>query len=84
MNGNFWDQYDGYDLNHDHVGDIPYHPVSLYGTLVERMPVAVLLWRSFFVLLMDRSERILPAITPENLKDSKPAMKPNAFHSTHL
>jgi nitrous oxidase accessory protein len=84
LQGNYWDRYDGYDMNHDQVGDVPYHPVSLYGTLVERMPAAVLLWRSFFVFLLDRAERAIPAITPENLKDPQPAMTPYAFDSTRL
>jgi len=79
VNGNYWDRYEGYDLNRDAVGDVPYRPVSLFGTLVERMPVAVLLWRSFLVFLLDRAERVLPALTPENLKDNEPAMKPYAF-----
>lgn len=73
---NYWDRYDGYDLDRDRVGDVPYRPVSLYGTLVERMPVAVLLWRSFLVFLLDRTERAVPVMTPENLKDEKPAMRP--------
>lgn len=75
INSNYWDKYDGYDLNHDGTGDIPYHPVSMYGMIVERMPSAVLLWRSFLVFLMDRAEKAMPAITPENLKDNSPAMK---------
>ena len=77
INHNYWDRYEGYDMNRDHIGDVPYRPVSLYGTLIERMPTAVLLWRSFFVFLIDRAEKAMPAITPENLKDNSPAMKPH-------
>lgn len=80
LNGNYWDHYEGYDLNHDLVGDVPYHPVSLYGMVIEQMPSAVMLWRSFFVFLMDRTEKAMPAITPENLKDSSPAMTPYDLH----
>lgn len=76
INSNYWDRYEGYDLNHDQVGDVPYRPVSLYGMVVERMPTAVLLWRSFLVFIMDRTEKAMPALTPENLKDDSPAMKP--------
>lgn len=76
VNSNYWDRYEGYDLNKDHVGDVPYHPVSMYSMVVEQMPTAVLLWRSFLVLLMDRAEKAIPAITPENLKDNTPSMKP--------
>jgi nitrous oxidase accessory protein len=73
---NYWDRYDGYDLNKDKVGDVPHRPVSMYAVVVERMPTAVLLWRSFLVFLLDRSEKAIPAITPENLKDDLPQMKP--------
>jgi nitrous oxidase accessory protein len=76
INNNYWDRYEGYDLNRDNVGDVPYRPVSLYGMVVERMPTAVLLWRSFLVFIMDRTEKAMPALTPENLKDDSPAMKP--------
>jgi nitrous oxidase accessory protein len=76
VNGNYWDRYEGYDLNKDNVGDVPYHPVSMYSMIVEQMPTAVLLWRSFLVLLMDKAEKAIPAITPENLKDESPSMRP--------
>jgi nitrous oxidase accessory protein len=74
--GNYWDKYEGYDMNKDLIGDVPFHPVSLYSMVVEQMPSAVLLWRSFLVLLMDKAEKAIPAITPENLKDDSPLMKP--------
>jgi nitrous oxidase accessory protein len=73
---NYWDRYEGYDLNRDQVGDVPYRPVSMYAMVVERMPTAVLLWRSFLVFLVDRSERAIPVLTPENLRDNSPQMKP--------
>lgn len=76
INENYWDRYEGYDLNKDQVGDVPYRPVSMYSMVVERMPSAVLLWRSFLVFLLDRAEKALPAMTPENLQDEKPQMKP--------
>ncbi|CAN5425395.1 right-handed parallel beta-helix repeat-containing protein [soil metagenome] len=84
INTNYWDKYEGYDLNHDNVGDIPYHPVSLYGVIIEQMPTAVLLWRSFLVYMMDRTEKAIPAVTPENLKDELPSMKPYDLISQRL
>lgn len=73
---NYWDHYNGYDLKKDGIGDVPFRPVSLYSMVVERVPSAVFLWRSFIVFLLDQSEKTLPLITPENLKDSHPLMKP--------
>ncbi|MES2647481.1 MAG: nitrous oxide reductase family maturation protein NosD [Bacteroidota bacterium] len=73
---NYWDKYEGYDLNKDGIGDVQYQPVSLYSMVVEKMPSASLLLRSFLVSLMDRAERVIPSITPVQLKDDKPFMKP--------
>ena len=75
INSNYWDKYEGYDLNKDGIGDVPFRPVSMYGMIVEQMPTAILLWRSFLVFLMERAEKAIPAITPENLKDDLPSMK---------
>jgi len=83
VNSNYWDKYEGYDLNNDTVGDVPYRPVSMYSMIVEQVPTAVLLWRSFLVYLMDRTEKAIPAITPENLKDDSPSMKPYDFLHSH-
>jgi nitrous oxidase accessory protein len=76
IKSNYWDKYEGYDLDGNAIGDVPYRPVSMYGVIIERMPTAVLLWRSFLVFLLDRVEKAIPAITPENLKDDSPSMKP--------
>ncbi len=73
---NYWDKYEGYDLNKDKVGDIPYHPLSLYAVIVERNPPAMLLYRSFMINLLDKSEKILPSLTPENFVDNSPRMSP--------
>lgn len=76
FDGNYWDRYEGYDLNRNGVGDIPYRPVSLYSMIVERNPTSLMLFRSFLVGLMDRAEKIIPSFTPEQLMDHNPSMKP--------
>jgi nitrous oxidase accessory protein len=73
---NYWDKYEGYDLNRDNTGDVPYRPVSLYSMIVEKNPAAMMLFRSFMTSLLDKSEKIVPTLTPENLKDNYPFMKP--------
>jgi nitrous oxidase accessory protein len=73
---NYWDKYDGYDLNKDGIGDVPYHPVSMYSMVVEQNPNALILLKSFMVSLLDRAEKAIPSLTPENLVDDKPMMKP--------
>ncbi|MGL6269981.1 MAG: nitrous oxide reductase family maturation protein NosD [Chitinophagaceae bacterium] len=72
---NYWERYEGYDLNRDGKGDIPYRPVSMYSIIVERNPATLMLFRSFMVDLMDRMERLIPGFTPEDLKDEEPKMK---------
>jgi nitrous oxidase accessory protein len=74
---NYWDKYEGYDINRDGIGDVPYHPVSMYAVIVEQNPNTIILIRSFMVTLLDKAEKAIPSLTPENLIDDKPAIKPN-------
>ncbi|RCR70833.1 nitrous oxide reductase family maturation protein NosD [Larkinella punicea] len=73
---NYWDKYEGYDLNRDGTGDVPFHPVSLYSMIIEKIPYGVVLLHSFMVTLLDRAEKVMPSLTPEALVDAKPLMKP--------
>ena len=75
FNNNYWDKYEGYDLDKNKIGDIPYRPVSMYSMIVEKYPPAMILFRSFITTLLDKTEKILPSLTPENLKDNAPLMK---------
>jgi len=77
FNNNYWDKYEGYDINKDGIGDVPYHPVSMYSMIIEQNPSSVILLRSFMVSLLDKAEKAIPSLTPENLVDNKPLMKPN-------
>lgn len=74
FNSNYWDKYEGYDLNKDNVGDVPYHPLSIFSIIVEKNPPAMLLFRSFMVTLLDKSEKIMPSLTPDNFIDNMPLM----------
>jgi len=71
---NYWDKYEGYDIDKDKIGDVPYHPLSLFSVIVENNPSAMLLYRSMMVMLLDKSEKVLPSLTPENFVDNKPLM----------
>jgi nitrous oxidase accessory protein len=76
FDGNYWDKYEGYDLDKNKIGDIPYRPVSMYSMIVEQNPPAMILFRSFITTLLDKTEKVIPTITPGNLKDQYPVMKP--------
>lgn len=73
---NYWDKYEGYDLDKNGFGDVPYHPLSLFSVITEKNPSAMLLYRSFMISLLDESEKVLPSITPDNFIDNTPLMKP--------
>jgi nitrous oxidase accessory protein len=72
--GNWWDRYAGYDLDHDGRGDVSHAPVRLFALLVEQSPAALVLTRSLLVDLLDIAERVVPALTPETLRDAAPLM----------
>lgn len=73
--GNYWDSYEGYDLNRDGVGDVPHRPVRLFSMIVAQNSPLIILLRSTFVRLLDSAERILPLLTPVSLEDRAPAMR---------
>jgi nitrous oxidase accessory protein len=75
FNGNYWDKYEGYDLDKDNTGDFAYHPVSMYSMIVEKNPPAMLLFRSVITTLLDKTEKVIPSLTPQDLKDEFPVMK---------
>lgn len=71
---NYWDAYQGYDLDRDGYGDIPFHPVRLFSLIVERTEPSILLLRSLFIQVLDAAERTLPSLIPDTLIDELPAM----------
>ena len=44
-------------MNTDGIGDVPFHPVSLYSMIVEKCHLQML-WRSFLVQLLDKTEKV--------------------------
>jgi nitrous oxidase accessory protein len=75
LNGNYWDHYEGYDLDRDGRGDVPHRPVRLFSLVVEQNEPLLVLLRSAVVSLLDRAERVLPSLTPETLADTAPLMR---------
>lgn len=75
-NGNYWDEYTGYDLDNDGIGDVPHHPVKLFSYVVTRAESSIVLLRSLFVDILDFTEKVMPVFTPATLVDEKPLMKP--------
>ena len=75
FNGNYWSSYTGYDLDRNGVGDVPFRPVNLFSYVVNKTPEAIILLRSFFIDLVNFSEKVSPIFTPDNLMDEGPLMK---------
>ena len=75
LRGNYWDRYQGYDLDRDGRGDVPYRPVSAFSYVVEQAPSAIAFLRSPLVDMLDRTERLIPSLTPAALIDSFPQFK---------
>ncbi|MTI27206.1 nitrous oxide reductase family maturation protein NosD [Fulvivirga kasyanovii] len=74
--GNYWDEYTGYDLDKDGVGDVPYHPVKLFSYIVTKSESSIVLLRSLFIDILNFAEKVTPVFTPATLVDEKPQMKP--------
>lgn len=72
---NYWDGYEGYDLDRDGFGDTPYRPVRLFSVIVEQNEPTLILLRSFFLNLLEAAERVMPVLTPEALMDERPLMR---------
>ena len=75
FNHNFWDKYDGYDMDKNNIGDVPYYPVSVYSVITEQIPVAMILYHSLLTDILDQVEKVLPTMIPDKLKDNNPMMK---------
>jgi nitrous oxidase accessory protein len=72
---NYWDRYQGYDLDRDGFGDVPFAPVRLFALVVQQNAPALILLRSFFVSLLDAAERVAPVLTPRSMQDARPLMR---------
>ncbi|MBX3173392.1 MAG: nitrous oxide reductase family maturation protein NosD [Gemmatimonadaceae bacterium] len=73
--GNWWDEYRGYDLDRDGHGDVPFRPVRLFALIVEKHPESLLLLRAPVTVVLDAAERVFPVLTPA-LADARPLMRP--------
>jgi len=72
---NYWSHYEGYDLDRDGIGDVPYYPVRLFSVIVERQPESLILLRSLLITLLETAERIMPVLTPATMVDERPRME---------
>ena len=76
-NGNYWDDYQGFDRNRDGVGDTPYEILAFADSIWMEMPAARFFKSSPAMELLDFLERLAPFSTPDRLvTDDAPRFHP--------
>jgi nitrous oxidase accessory protein len=76
LDGNYWSDYRGYDLNADGRGDEAYSPVSMFAFLAMQYPDLYAYIGSPAVKALDFAQRLIPALSPSDLRDARPLMAP--------
>ncbi len=74
--GNYWDDYNGMDLNGDGIGEIPYESGKLFDKLVEENPMLQFFFESPTIKLWSSIEKIFPAFSGEKGMDRYPYTQP--------
>lgn len=71
--GNYWDDYNGFDRNHDGIGDTPYELYAYADQIWIELPMARFFKTAPVLELLDFLERLAPFSSPEmTLKDEIP------------
>lgn len=74
--GNYWSDYDGYDLNSDGIGDIPFKIQNAFEHLEGNFPRLRIYLFSPASSALAASERFLPVLEQPKTSDPLPLMKP--------
>jgi nitrous oxidase accessory protein len=77
--GNYWDDYEGFDRDGDGVGDTPYELFGYADRIWMDVPPAQFFKGSPMLEVLDFLERLAPFSEPDLLlRDSRPALAPDA------
>jgi nitrous oxidase accessory protein len=77
--GNYWSDYDGYDLDGNGVGDVPFHIRNLYERMENDLPRLRLYFDSPAARALVAAERAFPVMRTSAERDEHPLMKPVAL-----
>jgi nitrous oxidase accessory protein len=73
--GNYWDDYEGFDLDHDGIGDKPYELYGYADRIWMDVPTARFFQGTPVMAVLDFLERLAPFSTPDMLvRDEMPLM----------
>ena len=74
--GNLWDEYQGFDRNHDNIGDTPHEAWLFADRIWMEIPMATFFRNSLALELLDFLERLAPFSSPHLvLRDPAPRMR---------
>jgi nitrous oxidase accessory protein len=77
--GNYWSDYDGYDLDQDGIGDVPFHIRNLYERMEAGFPRLRLYFDSPAARALVAAERAFPIMRTSRERDEHPLLKPVAL-----
>jgi nitrous oxidase accessory protein len=77
--GNYWSDYDGYDLDGNGIGDAPFHIRNLYERMESNFPRLRLYFDSPAARALIAAERAFPIFRTSVERDEHPLMKPVAL-----
>lgn len=73
--GNYWSNYDGYDMNEDGIGDVPHHVQNLFEYMEGEHPRLRVYLESPAAKAMAAAEKAFPLFKSSNERDPAPLMK---------
>ena len=77
--GNFWSDYDGYDLNGDGIGDVPHKVQNVFEYMEGRYPRLRIYLNSPAAQALAMAERVIPLVKGSSEADTAPLIKASAL-----
>ncbi len=76
--GNYWSDYDGYDLDHDGIGDVPHKIQNVFDYMEGNFPRLRLYLESPAAQALALTERLFPVVRASREVDRAPLIRPAA------